>query len=131
MDDQKEIIHELETELQHMNVKEVHAEKKAEEHGEDHHSKKHIAIIILLTVLLVAILIIIAIVFRPSQKPEDVLLRLESVSNPVTQTVDEFSAEMEVLAESRMSASSKHMTQEEQTSQLQERQSELDSLGSL
>lgn len=131
MEDQKEILNELEAELQQMNVKEVPVEKIAEENVEDHHSKKHIGVIILLTVLLVAILIIIALVFRPSQEPEDVLNRLESVSAPVNQTVEETAQELEDLSKVRTTVPISSLPEKEQEKALQDAQSKLDQLGSL
>lgn len=131
MEDQKEILNELEAELQQMNVKEVPVEKITEENVEEHHSKKHIGIIILLTVLLVAILIIIALVFRPSQEPEDVLNRLESVSAPVTQTVEETAQELEDLSKVRTTVPITSLPEKEQEKALQDAQSKLDQLGSL
>jgi cytoskeletal protein RodZ len=131
MEDQKEILNELETELQQMNAKETPVEKFTEENVEDHHSKKHIGVIILLTVLLVAILVIIALVFRPSQEPEDVLKRLESVSEPVTRTVEETAQELENLGKARTTVPITSLPEKEQEKALQDAQSKLDQLDSL
>lgn len=131
MEDQKEILREIETDLQQMNTKDTPVVKKTEALVENHHSKKHIGIIILLTILLVAILIIIAIAFRPSQEPEDVLKRLESVSAPVTQTVEETAQELEDLDKVRTTVPLSSLPQKEQEKALQDAQSKLDQLNSL
>ena len=131
MENQKEILREIETDLQQVNTKDIPAVEKTEALVEDHHSKKHIGIIIVLTVLLVAILIIIAIVFRPSQEPEDVIGRLEDVSQPVTQTAEEITAEMEALSATRTTRSIESLPQEERDAALAEAQRELEALGSL
>jgi len=129
MENQKEILREIETDLQQMNTKEIPVVEKTEALVEDHHSKKHIGIIILLTVLLVAILIVIAIVFRPSQAPEDVLNRLENVSAPVTQTEEEVAQELTNLAEQGKEFSWDTLSEERRLTKEQEILNELSILG--
>lgn len=132
MEDQKEILHELENELQEMNIKKESLQSEQPLITvEDHHSKKHIGIIIALTILLVAILVIIALVFRPSQEPEDVLKRLEAVSAPVTQTPEEVAQELDMLSENRSTPAWDTLPPDERDQKMKDAQAEIEQLGNL
>lgn len=129
MEEQKDIIKELETEIQEEKHEEQVRADSIKEDSTTTHTKKHIAIIITIILVLVAILITI-VLLTPSQKPEDVLRRLEEVSEPVSLSQEEFGI---LLNEVSVQRSTPLLSEDpiKRSEEIKNIQSELEVLGNL